>query len=104
MFAYIVHFLPSGVRSVTATLGGISPELDECARVCGTSWLGGIRHILLPLMWPGIVSSWLLLFVIFMREVSSSMMLYVRGTETISIALIQLQQYERLGVSSLRLQ
>jgi iron(III) transport system permease protein len=52
------------------------------------------------LMWPGIVSAWLLLFVIFMREVSSSMMLFVHGTETISIALIQLAQYERLGVSA----
>ncbi len=98
MFAYIVHFMPSGVRSVTATLGGISPELDECARVCGASWLGGIRRILLPLMWPGLVSTWLLLFVIFMREVSSSMMLFVHGTETVSIALVQLHQYERLGV------
>jgi iron(III) transport system permease protein len=44
-----------------------------------------------------LVSTWLLLFVIFMREVSSSMMLFVHGTETISIALIQLHQSGGLG-------
>lgn len=97
IFAYVVHFMPSGLWSVTATLGGISPDLDECARACGTSWFGALRHILLPLMWPGLVSAWLLLFVIFMREVSSSMMLFVQWTEAISIALIQIHRYESLG-------
>jgi iron(III) transport system permease protein len=100
ILAYVVHFIPSGLRSVTGTLGGIAPELDECARVCGAGWFGALCRILLPLMWPGLVSTWLLLFVIFLREVSSSMMLFVHGTETISIALIQIYQYEPLGVSS----
>jgi iron(III) transport system permease protein len=100
ILAYVVHFMPTGLRSVTGTLGGIAPELDECARVCGAGWFGALCRILLPLMWPGLVSTWLLLFVIFLREVSSSMMLFVHGTETISIALIQIYQYEPLGVSS----
>jgi len=97
MLAYIVHFMPTGLRSMEATLGAISPDLDECARVSGASWFGALRRILIPLIWPGLMSTWLLLFVIFMREVSSSMMLYVHGTETISIALIQIMEYEPQG-------
>lgn len=97
MLAYIVHFMPTGLRSMEATLGAISPDLDECARVSGASWIGALRRILAPLIWPGLMSTWLLLFVIFMREVSSSMMLYVHGTETISIALIQIMEYEPQG-------
>jgi len=100
MLAYVVHFMPTGLRSMSATLGGISPDLDECARVSGANWLGAFRRILIPLMWPGLMSTWLLLFVIFMREVSSSMMLYVHGTETISIALIQIMEYEAQGASA----
>lgn len=100
MLAYIVHFMPTGLRSMSATLGGISPDLDECARVSGATWLGAFRRVLIPLMWPGLMSTWLLLFVIFMREVSSSMMLYVHGTETISIALIQIMDYEPQGASA----
>ncbi len=100
MLAYVVHFMPTGLRSMSATLGGISPDLDECARVSGATWLGAFRRILIPLMWPGLMSTWLLLFVIFMREVSSSMMLFVHGTETISIALIQIMDYETQGASA----
>ena len=98
--AYVVNLMPTSMRSVSATLSGISPDLDECARVSGAGWFGAIRHILIPLMWPGLISAWLLLFVIFMREVSSSMMLYVHGTETISIALIGIMEYEAQGVSA----
>jgi iron(III) transport system permease protein len=97
MLAYIIHFLPTGLRSLSATLGSISPDLDECARVCGTTWLGALRRILVPLMWPGLMSTWLLFFVTFFREVGSSMMLFVHGTETVSIALIQIMEYESQG-------
>ena len=100
MLAYIVAFMPVGVRSMESSLGSIAPDLDECARVSGARWSGAFGRILLPLMWPGLVSTWLLLFVTFMREVSSSMMLYVYGTETISIALIGIMQYETLGACS----
>jgi iron(III) transport system permease protein len=98
--AYVVNFLPTSLQSVSATLGGIAPDLDECARMSGASWLGAIRHILVPLMWPGLISTWLLLFVVFMREISSSMMLYVHGTETISIALIGIMEYDTQGASA----
>ena len=98
--AYVVNLMPTSLRSVSATLGGISPDLDECARTSGASWFGSIRYILIPLIWPGLISAWLLLFVIFMREISSSMMLYVHGTETISIALVQIMEYEAQGVSA----
>lgn len=98
MLAYIVHYIPTGVRSMEAALASISPDLDECARVSGCKWSGALRRILLPLMWPSLMSTWLLLFVIFIREVSSSMMLYVHGTETISIALIRSMEYQPQGV------
>jgi iron(III) transport system permease protein len=97
MLAYVIHFLPTGLRSLSATLGSISPDLDECARVCGSSWLGAMGRILVPLMWPGLMSTWLLFFVTFFREVGSSMMLFVNGTETVSIALIQVMEYETQG-------
>jgi iron(III) transport system permease protein len=100
MLAYIVHFMPTALRSIEATLGSISPALDESARIAGASWLGAFRWILFPLMWPGFISAWLLLFVIFMREVSSSLLLYVHGTETLSIALIQIMEYESQGVTA----
>jgi hypothetical protein len=65
----------------------VSRELDESARMSGASWWRAMTRIVMPLVAPGMVSLWLLLFVTYIREVSSSMMLFTFGTETISIAL-----------------
>jgi iron(III) transport system permease protein len=51
-----------------------------------------MRHVVLPLLRPAIVASWLLLFVIFIRELGASILLYAQGTETISVALVVLSE------------
>jgi iron(III) transport system permease protein len=65
----------------------------------GATWWAATRRIVLPLVVPGMISLWLLLFVTFIREVSASMMLFTYGTETMSIALIRIMEYEPYGVS-----
>jgi iron(III) transport system permease protein len=99
MIAYIVHYLPTGLRNGESLVLSVSRELDESARMSGASWWRAMVRIVMPLVAPGMVSMWLLLFVTYIREVSSSMMLFTFGTETISIALIQIMEYEPYGVS-----
>ena len=88
--AYIVRFFPYSTRSLTAMLLTINPELEQSARTSGASWFQATRHILLPLMWPGIVAAWIMLFVILIRELGATILIYARGTETISVALVLL--------------
>jgi iron(III) transport system permease protein len=99
MLAYIVHYLPTGLRNMEALVQAISHELDDSARMSGATWWVATRRIVLPLVVPGMISLWLLLFVTFIREVSASMMLFTYGTETMSIALIRIMEYEPYGVS-----
>jgi iron(III) transport system permease protein len=99
MLAYIVHYLPTGLRNMEALMQAISHELDDSARMSGATWWAATRRIVLPLVVPGMISLWLLLFVTFIREVSASMMLFTYGTETMSIALIRIMEYEPYGVS-----
>ncbi len=99
MIAYIVHYLPTGLRNGESLVLSVSRELDESARMSGASWWRAMVRIVMPLVAPGMMSMWLLLFVTYIREVSSSMMLFTFGTETISIALIQIMEYEPYGVS-----
>ncbi|MBU2934548.1 MULTISPECIES: ABC transporter permease [Pacificibacter] len=100
VIAYVAHFLPTGLRNIESIVISMSKELDECARVCGASWWKAMQKIILPLCIPGMISTWILLFVIFIREVSSSIMLYVHGTETMSVALIRMMESRPLGVSA----
>jgi iron(III) transport system permease protein len=99
MVAYVVHYLPTGLRNSESLVQAVSRELDESARMSGATWWRAMTRIVVPLVAPGMVSLWLLLFVTYIREVSSSMMLFTFGTETVSIALIQIMEYEPYGVS-----
>ena len=99
MIAYIVHFLPTGLRNMELAVQSISQELDESARMSGASWRKAMTSIIVPLVMPGLISLWLLLFITFVREVSASMMLYTYGTETMSIALINIMEYAPFGVA-----
>jgi iron(III) transport system permease protein len=66
----------------------INPELEQSARASGASWLQTMRLVLLPLLRPALISAWLMLFVIFIRELGATILLYAQGTETISVALV----------------
>jgi len=54
--------LPFGVLSLLTSLQGINPNLEKSAQILGASRFAVIRHIILPLSVPGIVSSFLIGF------------------------------------------
>jgi iron(III) transport system permease protein len=92
LIAYVAHFFPFATRTVAATLGSLNPELEQSARACGASWLQAMRHVVVPLVMPAVVAAWLMLFVVFIRELGASILLYADGTETISVALVLLSE------------
>jgi iron(III) transport system permease protein len=90
LIAYVAHYFPLAVRTVSAMLLALNPELEQSARASGASWLQTMRYVLLPLLKPALTAAWLMLFVIFVRELGSTILLYARGTETISVVLVGL--------------
>lgn len=92
LIAYVARFFPFATRTVAAMLTTINPELEQSARASGASWLQTMRHVLAPLVMPAVVAAWLMLFVVFIRELGATMLLYAQGTETISVALVILSE------------
>jgi iron(III) transport system permease protein len=90
--AYLTRYLPIGVRATSATLVQIHHELEESSLSCGASWFQTFRRVTLPLLKPGIIAGWILLFIAFSRELSASILLYAPGTEVLSVVLYDLQQ------------
>lgn len=102
LIAYIARYLPIGVRSTSATLLQIHPELEESSLSSGANWFQTFRYVVLPLMKPGILAGWILLFVAFMRELSASVLLYSPRNEVLSVAIYDLfQQGEFRALSAL---
>jgi iron(III) transport system permease protein len=78
----------------------ISEELDQSSRMSGATWFTTLRRITIPLLKPGIFAGWVLLFVIFLRELSISIILYSTGTETISVGVYYLANFENEALTS----
>jgi len=72
-------------RSIAGSLVQIHPELEESARVAGYGWSRTLSRITLPLVWPSVVSGWLMLYSIFTTELSMVLPLYTADTRTVSI-------------------
>ena len=66
----------------------------------GATWFTTLRRITIPLLKPGIFEGWVLLFVIFLRELSISIILYSTGTETISVGVYYLANFENAALTS----
>ena len=94
LLGYITRFFPYGQRNISSVMLAISEELDQSSRMAGASWFTTLRRITIPLLKPGIFAGWVLLFIIFLRELSISIMLYTSGTETLSVGVYYLVNFE----------
>ena len=94
MLAYITRFFPYGQRNISSIMLAISEELDQSSRMAGASWFTTLRRITIPLLKPGLFAGWILLFIIFLRELSISIILFTTGTETLSVGVYYLTNFE----------
>jgi iron(III) transport system permease protein len=88
--AYTIVWLAYGMRLVSGTLLQVGPELEESARTIGADQMRVTRDITVPLIKYGMLASWLLIFLIFVREYSTGIYLLGPGTEVIGSLLVSL--------------
>lgn len=100
LLGYITRFFPYGQRNISAVMLAISEELDQSSRMAGATWFTTLRRITIPLLKPGIFAGWVLLFIIFLRELSISIILYTTGTETLSVGVYYLANFENESMTS----
>jgi iron(III) transport system permease protein len=89
LIGYIATYLPYGIRPLTSAFIQIHGHLEESSRVCGAGALATMRRIVLPLLVPGIVSGWILMATMFVRELSLSVVLSRPGTEVLAVQILK---------------
>ena len=87
--AYFTVLMPLGVRTLAGVVLQIDKSLEECARVCGASWVYQMRTVTLPLLRPGIIAAWLLVFIASVRELGVSIFLVGRNAKVIAPSIIE---------------
>jgi iron(III) transport system permease protein len=86
--AYLTVFLPLGIRTLAGVVVQIDKSLEECARVCGASWGYQLRTVTVPLLRPGIVAAWLLIFMASVRELGVSIFLMGPNSKVIAPSIV----------------
>lgn len=100
MLAYMTRYLPYGLRTISSVLQSLSPELEESSRVCGSTFLRTIRKVTVPLLRPGIFAAYLMLFIMFIRELPVSALLATEDSTPMAVALYVISENEQLGVTA----
>jgi iron(III) transport system permease protein len=84
LLAYCCILLPQPVRYTTAAFQQIGDNLEAAARVCGASSFTAFRRIMLPLVFPSVATSMLLVFAVASRELVASVVIAPVGMQTIA--------------------
>jgi iron(III) transport system permease protein len=89
LIAYLTVFLPLGIRTISGVMLQVDRSLEESAQMCGAPWAYRIRTITMPLLRPGLIAAWLLLFVASVRELGASILLMGPNAKVITPAIVE---------------
>ncbi len=89
LLAYLTVFLPLGVRTIAGVMLQIDKSLEECAQMCGAAWAFRVRTVTIPLLMPGLVAAWLLLFIASIRELGASILLMGPHSKVITPSIVE---------------
>ena len=89
LIGYIATYLPYGIRPLSSAFVQIHRHLEESSMVCGAKPLTTMWRIIVPLLVPGIVSSWVLMATMFLRELTLSVVLSRPGTEVLAVQILR---------------
>ncbi|HEY8416401.1 MAG TPA: ABC transporter permease subunit, partial [Limnochordales bacterium] len=91
LMAYLMRYLSYALRSTRATLHQIHDSLEEAALTSGAGPLRVLRDITVPLLKPGMIAGWVLIFMPAFRELTVSVLIWGAGAETIGVWVFLLQ-------------
>ena len=91
LVAYTAAFLPYTIRNIGGVLKGMDPKLEEMGWMCRGTWLKVLRDIVFPSIRRGMLTGWILVFLMAFREIPLSTMFYTEGTETVGVLMFLLK-------------
>jgi iron(III) transport system permease protein len=92
LLAYLVLFLPQATRAASSALSSVGREQWESSLMCGASQLRTFARILVPLMLPGLIAGWVIVFALATAELSASVFLSGRGNRVVGPLILDLWQ------------
>lgn len=90
--AYIARYMAFALKSTSAALEQVGSSLEEAARACGASRWQTLKDVVIPLIRPGMLAAFFLIFLPALRELTTSVLLYGPTTRTLGVAIYTLNE------------
>ncbi|MEQ3552996.1 iron ABC transporter permease [Pseudonocardia nematodicida] len=87
VIAFLAVQSPQGFRGVTASIMATDRDLEDSAVMLGASRTRAVTTVTVPLMKAGLLSTFVLLLMLSMRELTVPLFLYTSDTQILSIAI-----------------
>lgn len=97
VLVYVVMFLPYSIQYTSSALMQIGPNLQLAGKVCGGSSVYVFRRVTFPLLFKGVLSGWMMIFIISFRELVASSLISPPNVLTVSTFIVR--EFEQGSVS-----
>ncbi|MFI3245377.1 MAG: iron ABC transporter permease [Ferrimonas sp.] len=101
LFAYVVRFLAIALGGVESAYKRLAPQLDMAAATLGAPPTAVFYRVHIPLLWRGLLTTALLVFIEAMKELPAALLLKPIGVETLATYLYQFVSDEALEFAAL---
>lgn len=98
VLVYVVMFLPYSIQYVSSALIQIGNNLSAAGRICGGNKFYVFGKITMPLLKKGIISGWMMIFIISFRELVASSLISPPNILTVSTFIVR--EFEQGSVST----
>lgn len=100
LVAYVMAFLALVVQSVSAPLRGVPVALEDAARIAGATQRRALFDVSWRLALPAAITGGAMVFLTAVRELTISALLRSPGSQTLGVAIFDLQQAGNYNASS----
>jgi iron(III) transport system permease protein len=100
VFACLVRFLASALKSIDAALQRITPHMDDAARCLGLGPARTLQKVHIPLLRRGLLTAGLLVFIDVMKELPATLVMRPFNFDTLATQAYRLASDERLAEAS----
>jgi iron(III) transport system permease protein len=100
LIAYFSSFFAVSLKPVVSAFRQIDPSLEEAARLAGAGFGRRLTDIVVPLVAPAAGASVILVFLIACNELTVSAILWSAGTQTLGVAIYNLDDSGSFNLAS----
>jgi iron(III) transport system permease protein len=90
ILAFVVKFMPYGMRFCYAGILSINRDLEDCGHVCGGGQFAVLRRVVLPLASPAVAATAIYVFMNAIRDLSLAILLSGPNNAIVSVVILDL--------------